>query len=231
MNYIICDDNLEDRGKIVKYIDRFMMRNDIEYDKHLFSDYDDSFLEIICKKLPNKVYILDIETPSRSGIDIARLIRRRDDDSIIIFLTGHEELGQVILKKHFQYLAFINKFDNCKKNLNETLALAIKKLEKKQTIRFQENGSTIKLNSDDILYITKNGDRKTVIVTDCNEFKIGMPLSKVIKILPEEFVKTHKSCIVNTERVLEHNKKKRIIKFDNGKTIDLISTRFKGELI
>lgn len=231
MNYILCDDNMKDRERIVGYIDNFMMRNDIDYHKHLFSDYNDKFLEIICKKMPGKIYILDIETPSRSGIDIARIIRRRDDDSIIIFLTGHEELGQVVLKKHFQFLSFINKFDNCKEDLEETLELAIKKLEKKQTIRFQEGGSTIKLKSDDILYISKNGDRKTVIKTDCNEFKISMPLSKVIKMLPEEFIKTHKSCIVNKERILEYNKNKRIIKFDNGEAIDLIASRFKGELI
>ncbi len=117
------------------------------------------------------------------------------------------------------------------KDLEHALQLAIKKIEKKQTIRFQENGSTIKLNSDDILFVTKNGDRKTVIKTDCNEFKTGMSLAKVTKLLPKEFVKTHKSCIVNTERIIEYNKNKRIIKFDNGQTIDLVSTRFKGELI
>ena len=47
-------------------------------------------IEVIENKMPFKIYLLDIETPSASGIDIARKIRSKDVDSVIIFLTGAE---------------------------------------------------------------------------------------------------------------------------------------------
>ena len=34
----------------------------------------------------NRIYLLDIETKSASGIDMARIIRKNDLDSIIIFI-------------------------------------------------------------------------------------------------------------------------------------------------
>ena len=75
-----------------------MDKNKIEYNTHVYNDYDKKFHEMLESKIPFKIYLLDIETPSGSGIDIARKIRNKDVDSIIIFLTVHEELGNVILK-------------------------------------------------------------------------------------------------------------------------------------
>ena len=53
-----------------------------------------------------RIYLLDIETPSASGIDIARKIRKHDIESMIIFITGHEELGDVVLKNNTMFLSF-----------------------------------------------------------------------------------------------------------------------------
>ena len=91
-NVIICDDEINTLKRIIKIIDKYMKRNHIEYKKYIFNDYNESFMNIVKSSLPFKIYILDIETPSRSGIDIAREIRQKDLDSVIIFLTGHEEL-------------------------------------------------------------------------------------------------------------------------------------------
>ena len=54
-------------------------------------------MKFLKSKVPFRIYILDIETPSRSGIDVAREIRNKDLESVIIFLTGHDELGHIIL--------------------------------------------------------------------------------------------------------------------------------------
>ena len=88
-----------------------MIKNKIEYKTHVYDDYNKKFMDVIENKMPSKIYLLDIETPSRSGIDIAREIRRKDVDSVIIFLTVHEELGNIVLKNDLMFLSFINKFD------------------------------------------------------------------------------------------------------------------------
>lgn len=232
VNFIICDDNSKDFNKIVSMIDKFMMRNDLQYKKHEFHDYDDDFLRIISKKMPSKIYILDIEAPSRSGIDIARIIRTRDYNSALIFVTGHEELGQIILKKNFAYLAFINKFDELEKHFMESLEDALKRVSEKKIIKFKDGAVTVNLEYDDILYFFRDGvERKTIIKYDDNELKVNTPLCEIKKMLTKDFVKTHKSCIVNKNRIIEYNKAKKIITFDTGEEIDIVAKKFNGELV
>ena len=135
VNFIICDDNTEVTTQIKNFISDYMMKNSIEYKTHVFNDYDDKFMKLMNQKLPFKIYILDIEVPSRSGIDIARTIRNNDSDSIIIFLTGHEELGMTILKDEIMCLSFINKFDNCDAKMERTITKALKMLNKKIKVK------------------------------------------------------------------------------------------------
>ena len=42
-------------------------------------------------EINTKIYILDIELPIVSGLEIASEVREMDDDSIIIFVTAHPE--------------------------------------------------------------------------------------------------------------------------------------------
>ena len=98
INLIICDDNKRDLEKVYKVVTNFMSANKLEYKKFVFSDYNDSFMNLTKLKISFKVYILDIETPTSSGIDVARVIRNKDKNSVLIFLTGHDELGLVVLK-------------------------------------------------------------------------------------------------------------------------------------
>ena len=117
INFIICEDNVNDSKSTQQVIAKYMMKNEIDYRIHLYDDYNSDFMKIIEKKLPFKIYILDIETPSGSGIDMARVIRNKDVDSIIIFLTGHDDLSKVVAKKDFLFLTFINKFDDAEGRL------------------------------------------------------------------------------------------------------------------
>ena len=87
-----------------------MMKNNLSYKVHLYSDYNKSFIKMINQNLSNKIYILDIETPSESGINMARKIREKDIDSIIIFLTSHYELGPALLDEELMFLTFVSKY-------------------------------------------------------------------------------------------------------------------------
>jgi two-component system response regulator AgrA len=227
LNFIICDAEKQSREMIEHLVSSYMMKNKIEYRTHVFNDYDDKFIKIVETKMPFKIYILDIETPTRSGIDIARIIRKKDVDSVLIFLTGHQELSQIVIKNDFLFLSFINKFDNCQTHLNKALDKALKIFKVKQTIRFKDNGILYAIPLEDILYITRDSiDRRTIIVTDYNEFKVSKNLSYLESMLNDNFVKTHRACLINKKRVVSYNSSKRIAFFDNGTSTDLISTRF-----
>lgn len=230
INYIICDDNLNILKKIKEIIANVMMENDIDYAVHAFSDYNNKFNDVMNKKLSNKIYILDIETPTSSGIDVARKIRSDDFNSIIIFLTAHDELGYSLLQKEFLFLTFINKFDDYENNLSRAIKTALKKVNNSQMLRYNKNGLIYTIPIDDILYITRDSiERKSIIKTDYLEVMIAKNLTEIKKDLTDNFVYSHRSCIVNKKRVRFVDIRNHIIRFDNKETIDLVSNIFKKE--
>lgn len=231
INFIVCDDNKEDRDKIVKIVEKTMIKNDIEYRMHLFEDYNKKFLNLINSNKPNKIYILDIETPTLSGIDVARKIRMTDNNSILIFLTGHEKFGNVVLQEDFLYLSFINKFDNMERRLINSIKKALNVVGEKRQFRFKDNRTIYQLAYNDILYITRDSlTRKTIVKLDYAQYELTMNLSQFVKLLNDDFIKTHRACYINRSRVSSYSKTKRKVTFDNGEEINIISTRFK-ELI
>ena len=231
VNIIICDDNQKDKKNIINISKEFMSKNSVECKIHEFDDYTKSFYDIVETKLPSKIYLLDIETPTKSGIDVARDIRRKDVDSVIIFLTAHDELGNVVLKNDLMFLSFINKFDDAKNRLNKSLKKALELLKHKNVIRFQDRNVLYTINIDDILYLTKDSfERKTIIKTDYSEFKVNKSLNEIIGMLDERFIQTHRACYINKDRVVKIDKMKRLITFDNNETTDLLSDKYKKEV-
>lgn len=232
LNIVICDDNKRDLDSVIKIVEKFMKVNKIDYQKHVYGDYNDDFMKLVKSKLPFRIYILDIETPSRSGIDVAREIRKKDLDSIIIFLTGHDELGRLVLQTDLMFLSFVNKFDNMDKRLNEILHKAIDLVRMKRAIRIEDGTNTYIIDLNDILYISADTfSRKTSIKTDYTEYKVRMSMTKIANMLDDRFVKTHRACVVNKSRISRINKAQKIIYFDNNENTDLLSDKYKKELI
>ncbi len=232
INFVLCDDNKEILDKVSNIIDEEMMKNQIVYKKHMFKDYDSKFIKLVKSKLSCRIYILDIETPSASGIDIARIIREKDVESVIIFLTSHDELGYTVLKNEFMFLSFINKYDNYQDNLRKSIRKALEILGKKRIIRFEDRGAIYTIPINDILYIIRdNIERKVVITTDYSKYSVNKSLTEMLELLGDVFKQTHRSCIVNINRITIVNASKRKIVFDTGVEIDWLSAKYKNEVI
>ena len=230
-NVIICDDNIKDRKNAEEIVRSFFNSLKLEYRPHLYSDYGTEFNKIVKSSLPHKIYLLDIEAPTRSGIDIAREIRKTDVQSIIMFLTAHEELGNIVLKDDLMFLSFINKFDNFENRLCACLKKALQIYKHKSVIKICDKNIVYTINLDDILYITKDSfERKTIIVTSYGDIKVGKSLTSVSKLLDNRFIQTHRACYVNSDRVSTIDKTNKLIKFNCGKEIDLLSDRFKKKI-
>ena len=231
INIVICEDNTRDRKRTVKLVDDFFKKRKLEYKIHLYEDYNDNFYNIIKSKIPFKIYLLDIETPSRSGLDIAREIRKIDVDSVIIFLTAHEELSTVASKNELMFLNFINKFDDFDKNLPSSLSKSLKHFKRKQVIKIVDRNISYTIDIDSILYISKDSfERRTIIKTDYSEIKVNKTLIEIRKMLDDRFIQTHRACYINNDRKFKVDLTNKIITFDNGETIDLISDKYRKEI-
>ncbi len=225
INIIICDDNVKDANKVENIINKHM--KNIDYKIHMYNDYNAKFLKIIELDIENKIYFLDIETPSMSGIDVARRIRKNDYSSVIIFFSGHDDLSRIVAKKNIMALNFINKFDNLEKNLIKSLNLALSVVGKKRRVRFYSKGTFYNIDIDKILYISRDTvSRKTLIVCDNTTYSLHINMKEVVKELTNDFIQTHRACYVNKNRIKSINHKELIITFDNKLTTTLVSRRY-----
>ena len=130
------------------------------------------------------------------------------------------------------FLSFINKFDNFEKRLLNSLNKALNILKTKRVIKINDRNIIYTINLDDILYITKDSyERKTIIKTDYNEIKINLSLNELIKMLDGRFIQTHRACYINNDRRIKVDKNNKIITFDNGEEIDLLSNKYKKEVM
>lgn len=227
INFIICDDNLEMLQSVKDIINNVMMKNNYAYKIHPFTEYDHQFYQTMNSRISNKIYVLDIETKHSSGIDVARKIRIKDVNSVIIFLTSHDELGSVLLRDEIMFLTFINKLDNYKKRLQSAIRKSVQVIGKNKILRFEHHGAIFTIPEKDILYITRDAvERKIIIVTDITEFKLSKTLSDMLSLLSNDFVQSHKSCIVNSRRVNIVNKRTKKIIFDTGVEIEFLSRKY-----
>lgn len=232
INFIVVDDNIEVLKIVERIIDKSMMKNTFSYKKHMFSRYDHNFDKIMRNPIPNKIYLLDIETKDISGIDVARKIRNRDINSVIIFITAHDELTGIASKEKLLFLTYICKFDDFEEQLKSAILKSLEVLEHKTIIRFNDKGTLYTIPIKEILYITRDSvERKCLIKTESIMYKVNKTLTELEKLTDNSLKKTHRACLVNMERVRIVDKKKNYIIFDNGEKINLISHSYKKELV
>jgi two-component system response regulator AgrA len=231
LHFVVCDDNAVVRENVNKVITKLMLPTDIEYKTMFFSQYDKNFAQFIDNKVGKKIYILDVEVNAHSGLDIARKIREKDWESIIIILTAHYELAYDAFKNRLMLLDFISKFDNYEHNLYDVLRIALKASDIKKQLSFEFNRISYRIDLDDILYIIKDtSKRNTIIKTSSREYSVVLNLSEVTNMLTDNFIQTHRSCIINRDNVKSIDFKENTITFKNGITITLLSKTYKKEV-
>lgn len=231
INFIICEDNKHVREINENIISRIAMPRDFNYVVHSFEKYNIKLKNIINTPSDVKVYILDLELPNKSGIDIAREIRKIDWDSIIIILTSHDELEMKLLKDKLLIFDFISKFDNYEQRLNDTVNMIIKKVDVKKVLSFRCNKELHHVKYDNILYINKDTfTEKTRIVTIDNEYLVRDSLQNIVKKLDGRFYQTHRACYVNLEKIKTVDFKNNVVYFGHDKSTDYLSRNFKKGL-
>ena len=97
-NFIIYEDEEKFREKYHLTILKFIGDSNIAYQIIDISKYSKEEIERIKYLSGNNIYILDIEVPGKSGLDLAREIRNTGDwKSQIVIVTSHDDL------KNFDY--------------------------------------------------------------------------------------------------------------------------------
>lgn len=231
INFIICEDNKNVRDLHEALISKITMPYDFDYTVHSFEKYNNNLKKIINTPSNLKIYILDLELPGKTGLEIAQDIRKVDWDSIIIVLTSHDELELKLFKEKLLIFDFISKFDNYEKRLTDSINLVIKNLNCRSALVFKQNKEIYHIKYDNILYIFRdNTKNKTKIKAIEKEYYVRDTLTNVAKQLDNRFYQTHRACYVNLNNIKCADFKNDIIYFTNDDSIDYLSRNYKKGL-
>ena len=232
LKFIICEDKTETLEQMSHIVTKVMMNYDMEYTIEKFTEYSDKFKEVIEDKFCPKVYILDIELSTISGLEIASEIREDDDESSIIFVTAHSECKNDIFYSRLNAIDFISKYNRYQERLEETINYIIQKIYRNKTLNFSYNHVYSKILFKEINYIEKAPLQNKCIIhlTSGEEKYITKSIVKLKEELGPMFYQTHKSCVVNTENIKYIEYSKYIIHFDNGESTNLLTPSARKEL-
>ncbi len=202
IKFIIYEDKKEYRELYKTVIRKLLGGSEENYDIIEIEKYDHSQIEKIEKNDSRRIFILDIEVPGKSGLDLAREIRNyyNDWESQLIISTKYQHYQPISFMTRLLMLDFVSKHNNCENHLKECLMDAVRILNSHKNFVFTQDGELFQIPYQDILYIEKNKyDTYTTAYTKSHSQLIKMSMKKIEEKLEKSnhFFKTSRSYIVN----------------------------------
>ncbi len=155
--------------------------------------------ELHCAQSSFDIFILDINMPQISGIELAKQILLKQPHAFIIFQTAYEEFA---LKAYqlgaIDYLLKPFGKEELERSINRALAY---QKEKKVSFLTKNGDESYLINQEDIFYI--QADLSEVLVKTKTHFSyIDKKISQIESILdPELFFRVHRSYLINTRKI------------------------------
>ena len=213
LNFVLCDDNEIIVAKLSKMLESIFIKNNLSAEVGFTSTKYDEIIEYVSNNKVD-VLLLDIELKAKmSGLEVANLIRKENKTIYIIFTTGH--LEYVIMAYKFKTFDYLPKPITLER-LEETIVRLFSDIENEGHRKYIKigNSPTIVCESD-IQYIRRDG-MKLVYHTEAREYETYSSFSKIQDVLPDNFVRCHKSYIVNVHNITNIEPSTNTISFGNN---------------
>lgn len=146
------------------------------------------------------ILFLDIEMKQLSGMDTARLLRKRDAQTILIFVTAYPDFVFQGYEVHaFHYI--LKPYDERK--IKNVLEQALKELGKsrEQFFALEQKSGTLKLPMKKILAFSSDRRKVAVLLDNGERLDFYGKLDEVEKKLPDYFIRCHNRHLVNLNHV------------------------------
>lgn len=201
MHIIICDDENIQKELLKKYVEDYFQEQGLSYEITMF-DNAQSLWWAIKDGLVCDLFLLDIQMPGMSGIELAHQIREEDRSSAIAFVTGikdfvfegYEVNAISYILKPYEKSQIYKVLDKVLVDYNQKLVYSL----------WNINGEMVKLYHDDIIYLEAFGHDTIIKHRKQKEIISKMGLMEAMKILADDnFLKVHRSFIINLKNVLK----------------------------
>ncbi len=226
LNFVICDDNKNMLDKLNKMFDTIFIANNIDATVSFSSTNPIEVLDF-SKSHNVDVFILDIQLKaSMNGLELAEKIRDFNKDAYMIFTTGHLEYSLLAYKiKTFDYISKPITLER----LEETVLRLLDDIngQPKKYIKI-DNKNTL-VDENEILYIKREG-MKLIYHTSSNDYESYSSFAKMEQLLPKNFIRCHKSFVVNMNKIVHVEPVTNTIYFCDNSTCE-IGPKYKKTIL
>lgn len=185
----VCDDDRAFAGEMEEYLK--------EYETLFLVDVYSSGEALIESGIQYDFLFLDIDMEGISGIDAARILRRKDKKAKIIYVTAYEDFRDYAFSVHaFAYLVKPVSRERVQGILREAIAYQSGE-EPDKALRFETEEGLLEAGAKEIYYFEYQ-NRKIRIVWKEGERRMRGSITRLAeKLEPLGFSMPHKSFVVN----------------------------------
>lgn len=147
------------------------------------------------------LFFLDIEMPEMDGMQLAKQIRETLPDSVILFLTSHDEFAPDGYR--VQALRYLSK-QTWKKYLNEALSAAMAQLEKQESgsLAVSHYGNLQRIHYREILYIRHIARYCQIVTRAGKTIQDERGIKKLFEIIGDErFIFIDRGAFINLDYI------------------------------
>jgi len=200
MRIAVCDDETKQIQGNVDLIKKWAARNQVDVNIDMFSSAEE-FLFRWSEGQPYDLAIFDIKMRQMTGIELAKTIRKTDNDLQIVFITGvteHVFEGYDVsalnyLIKPYKPVVFFSTLDK---------AYDLYKQKEAGALMVSQEGRLIRVPYNEILYMEIRGHYFDIYTRTMGNFRMKKQMDDMLKLLdPQLFIRCHRSFIVNISHV------------------------------
>lgn len=194
----VAEDDAESREKFRLYLDRYREEKKTELEVTFFQDG----LELTEDYRPiYSVLLLDIEMPHLNGIEAARIIRKTDQEVVILFITnmaryairGYEVQALDFVLKPVSYYAFAMKLD-------KALSFVMARRQEENLLVSTEDGLR-RIPAGSITFLEVVSHRLLIHTTEGTFYSRETLSDMEEKLKNQNFVRCNKGYLVNLKHV------------------------------
>ncbi len=232
IKFIVIEDDKLHQEKVKTIIRSITFNMEEEVKISVYQKFTTKLKEEIKDESVRKIYIIDIELEGNySGVQIAKLIREKDWESEIIFMTNHDKMFETVYRNVYKVFDFIEKFHSFESRFEKDIKEILKMNFDNKMFIYHGRNIDLHVFYKEILYIYRDTDeRKVVIVTNKNKFSVNLSIQDTMTMLDSRFKIVHRACIANLDRIQKFNWKEKYFVLDNGMKMDLLSRKYKKDI-
>ncbi|MCL2286821.1 MAG: LytTR family DNA-binding domain-containing protein [Firmicutes bacterium] len=223
LNIYICEDNIKQREFMTSFITDHCLFQSLDAHVALSTSSPEDILSHYKNVDEPALFFLDIELNAKiNGIELASRIRGMGKKAAIVFITTHSEMTFVTFQYKVEALDFIVKDNaaNIKHKIAECIKIALERYtvatDKGKTVKISAEDKVIILDMDDIILIETTPMRhKLRLHTQSRILEYNGELKAMEGQLDERFIRCHKSCIINKNKITVINKRDNTVTMAN----------------